>query len=205
MTAEKFVNGAKQLTHSKSTALVDAPSPDGISIDIGGVHFAERKDNFIVTNRYNFDVLSLSNMKKFINDQPVARYMSEHVFEHFSYTNAKKGFENIYNTLVDGGRFRICVPDGYLPSKKYQEYIKVGNAFDHLMVWNIDNLKALLEEVGFEVVALEYWNKEGTERYTGIWEDKDGYLQRTSKERTDTYDNVLHTSLSLDAIKTKLS
>ena len=50
-----------------------------------------------------------------------------------------------------------------------------------------------------------YWNKEGTKLYrnnpTGKWEDKDGYLQRTSKERTDTYDNVLHTSLSLDAFK----
>ena len=180
------------------------PSPVPLSIDVGGVEFAGRKDNFIVTNIYhhNFNILDLSSMKQFINGRPVGRYMTEHVFEHLSYNDAKTGLQNMYATLIDGGRVRICVPDGYLPSVKYQEYIKVGNAFKHKMVWTIDNLKPLLEKVGFEVVPLEYWNKDGTERYTGQWDDKDGYLQRTSKERTDTYDNILHTSLSLDAFKT---
>ena len=202
--AEKMEDHMEEHLEKKMEDHTKVPGPVPLSIDVGGVEFAGRKDNFIVTNinNHNFDILDVSSMKQFIKGRPVGKYMTEHVFEHLSYNDAKKGFQNMYVTLIDGGRVRICVPDGYLPSVTYQEYIKVGNAFDHKMVWTIDNLKPLLEKVGFEVVPLEYWNKDGTERYTGKWDDKDGYLQRTSKERTDTYDNILHTSLSLDAFKT---
>ena len=202
--AEKMEDHMEEHLEKKMEDHTKVPGPVPLSIDVGGVEFAGRKDNFIVTNinNHNFDILDVSSMKQFIKGRPVGKYMTEHVFEHLSYNDAKKGFQNMYATLIDGGRVRICVPDGYLPSVTYQEYIKVGNAFDHKMVWTIDNLKPLLEKVGFEVVPLEYWNKNGTERYTGKWDDKDGYLQRTSKERTDTYDNILHTSLSLDAFKT---
>ena len=202
--AEKMEDHMEEHLEKKMEDHTKVPGPVPLSIDVGGVEFAGRKDNFIVTNinNHNFDILDVSSMKQFIKGRPVGKYMTEHVFEHLSYNDAKKGFQNMYATLIDGGRVRICVPDGYLPSVTYQEYIKVGNAFEHKMVWTIDNLKPLLEKVGFEVVPLEYWNKNGTERYTGKWDDKDGYLQRTSKERTDTYDNILHTSLSLDAFKT---
>jgi len=74
-------------------------------------------------------------------------------------------------------------------------------ADDHKILFNYKTMKKVLEEIGFKVNLLEYWDEFG--KFHNQERDvKDGYITRSSKHDKRNQDSILkYTSLIVDALK----
>lgn len=104
---------------------------------------------------------------------------SSHVLEHFSYKDLIRLLANCYETLKEGGRFSVCVPDASIYIKAYlnlqeftpEDYCKYIPAFNfnseidyinyiaymdsqHRHMFDSKGLIAILQKVGFKNVRL---------------------------------------------------
>ena len=88
---------------------------------------------------------------------------SEHFFEHLFVDEAMSLFEECYRILKDKGVMRLVVPDADLrpvpekvgfPGEQYSW----DNPRKHKTRWSIYSLKPLLEQSGFIVVPLKYYD-----------------------------------------------
>jgi predicted SAM-dependent methyltransferase len=132
-------------------------------------------------------------------------FLAEHVFEHLSEGVRKKAVRNCFEFLKSGGRLRIAVPDGYHPDPDYIEWVrpsgKGDGAKDHQILFNYKLLKSELEDAGFEVVLLEYWDEVG-QFHQSKWSDKDGPIARSLDNDTRNQSKPrAYTSLIVDAVK----
>ena len=131
--------------------------------------------------------------------------MAEHVWEHLIIEDAKIGLENCYKYLKKGGRFRIAVPDGFHPDPDYINYVKPGGhgagADDHKVLYNYKSFGKCLEESGFRVNLLEYFDEQGNFHYQE-WDPEDGMIKRSKRFDKRNKDGKLnYTSLIIDGIK----
>jgi FkbM family methyltransferase len=205
--------GKNTLWISKNGVRTGRPAPnvdanDGVQdpllIDVGGI--AGEGDNFVITNKDTLDITNEQACKRFLNGRRVTAYKSEHVFEHFTESEALSAAKNMFKSLVPGGYARIAVPDGFLPSAKYQEHIKLGSWVSgfgpgHQVVWNIHTLSGVFRTAGFRIHPLEYWSKTGY-FHSIPWKDSDGVIKRSTHATKKTmFDDIPHTSLLIDAFK----
>jgi predicted SAM-dependent methyltransferase len=135
----------------------------------------------------------------------VDNIMAEHVWEHLTDTDTDMANKNCFKYLKKNGVMRLAVPDGYNPDKKYIDYVKPGGngagADDHKILYNYKIMKQRLEEVGFKVDLLEYWDESGNFHYTD-WTDEGGRIERSRRYDDRNKNGVLgYTSLIVDAIK----
>lgn len=131
--------------------------------------------------------------------------MAEHVWEHLSDQDIKLANANCFKFLKKGGKLRLAVPDGYFPDKDYIEYVRPGGsgygADDHKILFNYQNMRKFLEEAGFNVNLLEYWDESGTFHFHE-WDVKDGYIMRSKRfDSRNQGEELKYTSLIVDAIK----
>jgi predicted SAM-dependent methyltransferase len=74
-------------------------------------------------------------------------------------------------------------------------------ANDHKAIYDYELLQKTLEETGFEVVLLEYWDKKGVFHFQE-WNSKDGHISRSKRYDFRNKNGLLnYTSLIVDAIK----
>ena len=154
-----------------------------------------------------FDLLDRSTIRKFSRGRPVAAYMAEHVLEHLIIKEGLLALKNIYDSLSEGGRVRIAVPDGLHPDKDYIEEVKVGGtgpgADDHKVLYTYKSLSELLEGAGFSVGLLEYWDENG-EFHCKDYNIHDGLIWRSLKYNPLNQDGLPnYTSLIVDGFKHK--
>lgn len=176
----------------------------GIKLNIGSANI-NYDNNWIATDINTLNILNKDDWGKNMLFFKADNIMAEHVWEHLQENEIILANANCYKFLKKGGRLRLAVPDGFFPDKEYIEYVKPGGigsgADDHKILFNYKIMQKCLEEVGFKVNLLEYWDEYG-KFHSQEWDVKDGYIMRSSKHDKRNQGGILkYTSLIVDAIR----
>jgi predicted SAM-dependent methyltransferase len=162
-------------------------------------------EDWIPTNIDTLNLLKEANWKSLFKHKKLSAILAEHVWEHLSIDDGRRAARNCYEYLKPGGYLRIAVPDGFNPDDQYIDYVKVGGsgsgAFDHKVLYTYKSLKMILNESGFNVYLLEYFDEHGQFHYIE-WEPSDGKIHRSKRFDERNKDGILvYTSLIVDAVK----
>lgn len=166
---------------------------------------ATKQDGWISTNYPLFDLTNISTFSEIFEPGSVSNFLAEHVLEHLSLESGAMACNNCFSYLKPGGVLRIAVPDGFHPDVGYINQVKPGGygpgADDHKVLYNYRTLSALLENAGFTIKLLEWFDDHGNFHYED-WNLVDGFVKRSTrfdprnKEKLTSY-----TSLIIDARK----
>lgn len=162
---------------------------------------------WIHTDIQTLNILKIENWEKYFKRNMIDLMLAEHVWEHLSPKQGKQGFEHCFQFLKPGGFLRIAVPDGYHESKEYIEWVKPGGsgygADDHKVLYNYESLSDALQQVGFQVRLLEYFD-EDRKFHKNDWDPKDGMIRRSADfDSRNKEGKLVYTSLIVDAVKPK--
>lgn len=172
------------------------------NIGSGGTNIGE---DWYATDINTLDITKRSNWKSFLYFLKLDNIFAEHVWEHLTIADTTLANKNCYNFLKRGGVLRLAVPDGFHPDKNYLDWVRPGGnglgAEDHKILYNYKIMKEKLEEGGFKVNLLEYWDEKGEFHYTD-WSDEAGRVSRSRRYDDRNKNGKLNfTSLIVDAIK----
>ena len=172
-----------------------------IVLGAGGTNF----DGWYATDRETLDVLKREDFLSHWKPSSRAIFLAEHVWEHITPADAAIAARNAFEFLRPGGRFRLAVPDGLHPDPAYIEYVRPGGtgagADDHKILYTYRTMTESLEQAGFKVVLLEYWDERGKFHFSE-WSKKAGFIERSKRYDPRNQDGSLsYTSLIVDAIK----
>lgn len=161
--------------------------------------------DWIATNVEELDITKMEDFIFLFGAQRVDCFSAEHVWEHLTWWHADQANRNIFTFLKPGGNLRIAVPDGFHPDPEYINYVRPGGigagAEDHKELYNYKTLKERLEQKGFTVKLLEYWDEHGQFHYNP-WDIEYGKIERSKNFDERNRNGVLrYTSLIIDAIK----
>ena len=160
---------------------------------------------WILTDIETLNILKKEDWAVYFPENTVDRILAEHVWEHFTEAEGKLAFTNCHTFLKPGGVLRVAVPDGFHPDPEYINNVKPGGtgngADDHKILYNYRLMGAFLEEIGFKVHALEYFDENG-QFHKAPWSPEDGTVRRTADHDPRNQDGQLrYTSLLIDAEK----
>jgi predicted SAM-dependent methyltransferase len=141
---------------------------------------------------------------RFFADRSVDAILAEHVWEHLTPEDASKAARTCYRFLRPSGRLRIAVPDGNNPAPEYIAAVRPGGsgpgAQDHQQLFTVHSLSRLLEEAGFDVTPLEWFDENG-EFHSRAWDPMDGFVRRSLRfDERNVNGKSGYTSLIVDAI-----
>lgn len=163
-------------------------------------------EHWLATNIESLNVLKVSSFESLLGSKKVNRFLAEHVFEHISYEDAIVGLKNCHQFMVKGGSIRIAVPDGFHPNQDYIDMVKPGGygwgSDDHKLLYNYQTLSTALEEAGFTVRLLEYYDEKGEFQYND-WQSEDGHVMRSMRYDKRFHEPLGYSSLIIDGIKTE--
>jgi predicted SAM-dependent methyltransferase len=163
---------------------------------------SDRYDGWIETDKYVLDICSPENWALCFEPSTVDAILAEHVLEHLSLEENKIALSSAFHYLKPGGRFRIAVPDGNRKDAVYHADV-APPADGHKMLFDLKSLSALLEEIGFVVKALEYFDEK--DEFRAIeWKSEEGHIRRSVRyDRQENFrrGNLFFTSLIVDALK----
>lgn len=151
------------------------------------------------------NLLKKSDWDKYFTENSIDRILAEHVWEHLTPDEGQLAFNNCYYYLKPGGVLRVAVPDGFNPSEEYINYVKPGGtgngADDHKLLYNYKIMSGFLENAGFEVKLLEYFDENG-QFHKSPWSPEDGMIRRSADHDSRNQGGKLgYTSLIIDAHK----
>ncbi|KAA0989660.1 class I SAM-dependent methyltransferase [Dyadobacter aurulentus] len=151
------------------------------------------------------NLLKQSDWAKYFDENSIDRILAEHVWEHLTPEEGKLAFRHCYMYLKPGGFLRVAVPDGYHTSEDYINYVKPGGtgegADDHKILYNYQIMSGFLEEIGFKVKPLEYFDENG-QFHQNPWRIEDGMVRRSVDHDDRNKGGKLgYTSLIIDAYK----
>ena len=164
-----------------------------------------KEEGWMFTDIHILDLTKMDDFKDFFLLSKASNMMAEHVWEHLNERDTELANKNCYKFLRRGGRLRIAVPDGFHPDPEYIEHVRPGGigigADDHKILYNYKTLAQCLENAGFQVDLLEYWDEQG-EFHFKEWDKEDGFIRRSARYDPRNTDNQLnYTSLIIDGIK----
>ncbi|NUN09063.1 MAG: hypothetical protein HUU54_07800 [Ignavibacteriaceae bacterium] len=149
-----------------------------------------------------FNILNEDSWHYWMAGKKADAILMEHVLEHFTASEAKVIFKHCKSNLARDGYIRIAVPDGKHPSLDYIAMVEPGGtglgSETHRVLYNYKQLRSLLEENGYRVKLLEYYDDEGNFN-TADWVLSDGCINRSSKGKNRMRKNFNYTSLIIDA------
>jgi predicted SAM-dependent methyltransferase len=174
-----------------------------IKIVVGSSGFYEK--GWTPTDIEYLDMLKANDWKTFFNENTIDAIIGEHVWEHLSQEDGLLAFKNCFKYLRPGGYLRIAVPDGFHPKKEYIDYVKPGGtgngADDHKILYNYQSMTKSLEQAGFFVDLLEYFDENGQFHERELREEE-GFIKRSKyNDSRNTNGELNYTSLIVDAIK----
>lgn len=151
------------------------------------------------------NIASRSSVERYFREASVRAFLAEHVWEHLSQEQARMAAANCFRMLVPGGYLRIAVPDGLHPDPAYIEYVKPGGtgvgSDDHKVLYTYRSLSSLIEEAGFEVRLLEWFDEQGCFHFHD-WDPAAGFIARSTRFDERNIENpTAYTSIIADAIK----
>jgi predicted SAM-dependent methyltransferase len=170
--------------------------------------------DWICTNVEELDVTDLEDWCFLFEDSPypvgkIDLLFAEHVWEHLTYEQAVVATKNAFSFLKPGGTFRIAVPDGNFPDPGYIDRVRPGGtgagATDHKILWTYQTLSKVLQDAGFQVELLEFWDS-GRKFNYNTWDPAKGKVLRSltndDRNRNDGDGWMInYTSIIIDAIK----
>lgn len=169
-----------------------------IVIGAGGIRFK----GWLSTSKNILNITCKKDWEKYFKKKKISNILAEHVWEHLTKKDSVKGLKNCFKYLKKGGNLRIAVPDGNSSDKNYIDYVKPGGngpgADDHKRLYTYKSLSSELEEAGFIVKLIEYFDEEKKFRINK-WSAKDGYIFRSSKNVQNKH--AKNKSLIVDGIK----
>ncbi len=176
---------------------------EDIKVIIGSA--ATRQDGWISTNYPLLDLTDESTFAALFDAGTISNFYAEHVWEHLSPDDGAKGFRNCFAYLKHGGNLRIAVPDGFHPDADYINQVKPGGygpgADDHKILYNCKTLSARLEQAGYKVRLLEWFDEQGTFHQEN-WSADGGHVMRSTRfDPRNKVNPTAYTSLIIDAIK----
>jgi len=172
---------------------------------------AETKQNgWYSTNEQWLDITKEADWQGVFQGKPLLSHVvAEHVFEHLTKEQCAEAFRLIFAHLIDEGRVRIAVPDGYNQDPVYLKHVGIkgigDDAADHKQLLNADTLMAFMEKAGFETQHIEGYTKDG-ELVQAPYKTEDGFIMR-SRAKGAVQDNSpwafpdSNTSLIVDGVK----
>ena len=163
------------------------------------------QENWIPTDIEYLNLLDYKTWDNFFNPNSLDAILAEHVWEHLTLDEGIVAANNCFKFLKKGGYLRIAVPDGYHPDKTYIDCVKPGGhgdgADDHKLLYNVDIMCTYLEEIGFQVKPLEYFDQSGNFIYNE-WNPNSGMIMRSKRfDHRNKEGKLKYTSLIIDAIK----
>lgn len=160
--------------------------------------------NWLPTNIESLNLLEKSSFQNLFAEKKATKFLAEHVFEHISYANALIALKNCFEFMEKGGSIRIAVPDGFHPNKDYIDMVKPGGhgegADDHKLLYDYHQLSKVLEDAGFRVQLLEYYNEHGQFHFVD-WKSEDGHILRSRRFDKRFNEPLGYSSLIIDGIK----
>jgi predicted SAM-dependent methyltransferase len=157
------------------------------------------------TDQDVLDVRRREDFARFWSPNSRTAFLAEHVWEHLTRDEADRALAHCYEFLEPGGWLRIAVPDGLHPDPAYRDAVRPGGsspgADDHKVRYDHRLLSDRLQQAGFEVQLLEYWDEQG-QFHRHDWSSEDGHIQRSACHDHRNRDRPLsYTSLIVDAVK----
>jgi predicted SAM-dependent methyltransferase len=156
----------------------------------------------------DIDVLNITinaDWRRFLWFTKLDNISAEHVWEHLTDADTILANANCFKFLKKNGIMRLAVPDGFHPDKEYIDYVRPGGhgagADDHKILYTYKTMKERLENVGFQVNLLEYWDEKGEFHFTE-WSDEEGRISRSKRyDERNQGGELKYTSLIVDAVK----
>jgi len=160
---------------------------------------------WISTDYPLLDLTDASTLAVLFESNSINNFLAEHVWEHLSLEDGAKAVSNCFAYLKQGGLLRIAVPDGFHPDADYIAQVKPGGygegADDHKVLYNYRTLSVLLENAGYNVRLLEWFDEQGKFHHED-WNVEDGLIRRSTRFDPRNQSNpTAYTSLMIDAIK----
>jgi predicted SAM-dependent methyltransferase len=181
--------------------LIAGTSPLRVILGAGPTQFP----GWIGTDLDTLNITRLSQWRALFGHRRVETLLAEHVWEHLSPDEAAVANRLCFRFLGPGGRLRLAVPDGLHPAPAYREWVRPGGsgpgADDHRILYDYRTLTASLQEPGFKVRLLEYWDEHGQFYFTD-WSSAEGHIARSKRYDPRNQERELaYTSLIVDAMK----
>lgn len=163
------------------------------------------------TNEQWLDITKEEDWKKIFGGRKcVSRILAEHVMEHLTYDQAREALRLFHAHLVDGGKIRIAVPDGFHPDETYIRHIGINgigdDAADHKQLLDVNSLSALIQNAGFVPEHIEGYEQDKKTLIVKQRDPEDGFVVRSrihqDNEEGDRWDFPdANTSLIVDGVK----
>lgn len=166
---------------------------------------AKFQAGWIPTDISYLNILKESDWNKLFLKNSIDAIMAEHVWEHLSYEDGKKGLRFCFEHLKKDGHIRIAVPDALSTDINYINWVKPGGigpgATDHKMFYDYKTMSNLLKECRFRPVLREYYNEEGSFIYNK-WNKEDGFISRSLLHDKRNKSGIIgYSSLIVDGYK----
>lgn len=157
---------------------------------------------WLETDREILDISRPDDWAKLFQPESIDSILCEHVLEHLSEDDAKMALSQCFRYLKSGALMRLAVPDGYRRDPDYVTEASPPND-GHQLLFNIRSLTEILEQVGFRVTPLEYFD-ENEEFHAQSWDETEGFVIRSA--RFDSQEkfrrgDLHYTSVIVDARK----
>lgn len=169
---------------------------------------SQQYTGWIATQEEDLDLLKREDWEQSFGDRGIDVILSEHVWEHLTYSEGVQAAKNCYDFMNPGGYIRCAVPDAYFPNEEYQNLVKIGGpgpadhpAASHKIVHNYKTITKMFEGAGFQIVLLEYCAEDGEFHHTE-WNPEDGFIYRSLRfDHRNQNGKLGFVSLIVDAIK----
>lgn len=160
--------GQIQLANAIDLAGEIKEKQENLRITLGAGPSTTKIPNGILTDIPVVDLLNATKLAALFLPGTVKTFVASHVWEHFTYPEAIKAFQNVRCLLEPEGVFRLAVPDAYNVHTKYRKE-KVLEGFPngtfkaktpypgHRALWTEPKLAATASIVGFDVFPLEWF------------------------------------------------
>ncbi|HET7300482.1 MAG TPA: hypothetical protein VFJ01_07485 [Oleiagrimonas sp.] len=160
------------------------------------------------TQQDELDITRWADWTTMFTPGALTHILSEHVWEHLTFDEARLAATHCFAMLAPGGRVRCAVPDGNFPDDDYQCTVQIGGpgpaghpAASHKVIYTWDTLTAVFEQAGFEVRLLEWCDDEGVFHATD-WDARDGFVYRSLRfDHRNQHGQLRFVSLIIDATK----
>ncbi len=173
---------------------------DPIRVILGGS--GTTLHGWVTTEVDVLDITDPAHWSRYFSPGSIDRLLAEHVLEHLSDTQNRAGLRLCFDYLKPGGFFRIAVPDGHRRDRAYVEEVAPPKD-GHQMLFTLESLTAMLEEIGFRVRPLEYFDADEAFHAVG-WDSTDGHVKRSARfddQVAFKRGHLYYTSLIVDAVK----
>jgi predicted SAM-dependent methyltransferase len=160
---------------------------------------------WICTSSWTLDVTRHAHFERLLRGRTANAFLAEHVWEHLTASQTALANANCFRFLTPAGHFRIAVPDGLHPDPGYIDRVRPGGtgagADDHKCLYDYRSLQSALQDAGFEVRLLEWWDEFGVFHHED-WSSEDGHIERSRRyDERNRGGTLSYTSLIVDAVK----